>query len=86
MNGHRQVLARRREELMARSAAQRDRLIADGGALFSKAAVLDRVVSTVRRHPLATGIALSAVLLSGPRKLLDLAGRLVSLYLLFRQR
>ena len=86
MNGHRQALARRREELVMRSAAHRAVVVSEGAALVRKGAALDRIVSTVRRNPVVTGIALGAVLLAGPRKLFDLGERLLTLYLLLRQR
>jgi hypothetical protein len=81
-----QGLAERRQELVARSAAQRSSLIADAESLLGKAAALDRIVGAVRRHSVVVGAVAGVVALLGSRKLLDLATRLVTLYMLVRRR
>lgn len=86
MNRHQAALARRREELVARSAAQRSALIAGVEPLAGKAAALDRIVGTVRRHSAIAGVAAGVVALLGSRRLIDIATRLVTLYMLVRRR
>jgi len=86
MNGHTGKLARRREELVARSAAQRNALIADVEPLLGKAAALDRIVGAVRRHSVIVGVVAGVVTLLGSRKLVDIATHLLTLYMLARRR
>jgi hypothetical protein len=86
MIGPAQGLAERRQELVARSAAQRSALIADVEPLLGKAAALDHIVGAVRRHSVIVGAVAGVVALLGSRKLLDLATRLVTLYMLVRRR
>lgn len=86
MNRHEQGLARRRRELVERSAAQRAALIGDAEPLLRKAAALDRLITSVRRHPVVTGVAAGAVALLGGRRLFELASRAIALYALFRQQ
>jgi hypothetical protein len=86
MIGPAQGLAERRQELVARSAAQRSALVADAESLLRKAAALDRIVGAVRRHSVIAGAVAGVVALLGSRKLLDLATRLVTLYMLVRRR
>jgi hypothetical protein len=74
-----------REELVARSAAQRAAIIAAAEPLLRKAAVPDRLVGYVQRYPVAVGIAAAAVALLGGRRLLSVAAPLLTLYSLFRQ-
>jgi hypothetical protein len=81
-----EALARRREELMARSAAQRSALIAGIEPLAGKAAALDRIVGVVRRHSVVVGVVAGAVALLGSRKLIDMASQLLTLYMLVRRR
>jgi len=80
-----QGLAQRRRELVERSAAQRAALLAAAEPLVRKAAVVDRVVNYVRRHPGITSAVVGAVALLGPRKILDLGARAATLYMLFRR-
>jgi len=82
----RQGLAQRRRELVERSSAQRAALIGNAEPLLRKAAALDRLVNSVRRHPLITGVAAAAVALLGGRRLFELASRAIALYALFRQQ
>jgi len=81
---HRQSLAQRRAELVERSAAQRAALLAAATPIVAKAAAVDRVVSYVRRYPVLSSFAVGAVALAGPRRLLDLGSRAVTLYMLLR--
>jgi hypothetical protein len=74
-----------RQELVERSAAQRAALIAAAGPLLRAAGAADRVVSRVRRYPIAVGAVAGAVLLFGGRRLFDLASRAITLYALFRR-
>ena len=82
---HKQNLAQRREELVERSAAQRAALLAAATPIVAKAAAVDRVVSYVRRYPVLSSFAVGAVALAGPRQLLDLGSRAVTLYMLLRR-
>ena len=82
---HKQGLAQRRLELVERSAAQRAALLAAAAPIVSKAAAVDRVVSYVRRYPVLSSFAVGAVALAGPRRLLDLGSRAVTLYMLLRR-
>ena len=74
-----------REELVARSTAQRAAIIAAAQPLLRAAAVPDRVLGYVRRYPLMTGVAAAAIALLGRRRLLFLGTRLLTVYTLFRQ-
>ena len=85
MSQRAQRLEQRRRELVERSAAQRAALVRAAEPLVRKAAALDRVVAYVRRYPIVTAVAAGAVALLGPRKLLSLGTRLLTLYTLFRQ-
>jgi hypothetical protein len=82
---HKQNLAQRRGELVERSAAQRAALLAAATPIVAKAAAVDRVVSYVRRYPVLSSFAVGAVALAGPRRLLDLGSRAVTLYMLLRR-
>jgi len=86
VNGHQQELAQRREELVARSAAQRSALVMSAAPLAGKAAALDRIVGTLRRYSAAAGVVAGVAALFGSRRLLEIASRLVTLYLLARRR
>ncbi|OGA40293.1 MAG: hypothetical protein A3G28_06420 [Betaproteobacteria bacterium RIFCSPLOWO2_12_FULL_68_19] len=85
MSQRAQRLEQRRRELVERSAAQRAALVRAAEPLVRKAAALDRVVAYVRHYPIVTAVAAGAVALLGPRKLLSLGTRLLTLYTLFRQ-
>ena len=80
-----QGLAERRQELIERSAAQRQALIADAEPLLQKAAALDRIVAQVRSYPVLTVAVAGAVTFFGSRKLFDLVTRVITLYALFRR-
>jgi hypothetical protein len=85
MSRREQDLAERREELVARSAAQRRALAAHAEPLVRKAAALDRIVGKVREHPLITALAVGGVALLSRRRLFSLATRLLTLYALIRR-
>jgi hypothetical protein len=72
-------------ELVQRSSAQRAALIAAAEPILHKAAAVDRVVAYVRRYPVFTSVVVGAVALAGPRRLLDLGTRAVTLYALLRR-
>lgn len=84
MSAHQRDLARQRQELVARSAAQRSGLVTDWESIVAKTAAGDRIVSTLRRHPVAVGAAVAGVVLLGSRRLFDVSERLLTLYLLLR--
>lgn len=86
MNRYQIALARRREDLVARSAAQRSALIDGLAPLATQAAAVERIVGTVRRYSVVAGIIAGVVALLGSRRLLELGSRLLSLYLLVRRR
>jgi len=86
VNRHPIALARRREELVARSAAQRSALIASAAPLAGKAAALDRIVGTLRRYSVVAGVVAGVAAIFGSRRLIDIASRLLKLYLLVRRR
>ncbi len=85
MNRTEQGLAQRREELLERSRSQRAALIANAEPLLDKAAALDRMIESGRRHPVVAGAAVAAVVFLGSRKFMDLATRALTLYALFRR-
>ena len=85
MSRREQGLAQRRQELVERSRSQRAALVANAQPLLEKAATLDRIVESVRRHPLIAGAAVAAVVLLGSRRLMDLATRALTLYALIRR-
>ncbi len=74
-----------REELVARSAAQRAAIVAAAEPLLRAAAGPDRIIGYVRRYPAGIAIAGVAIALFGPRRLLAAGARLLTLYTLFRQ-
>jgi len=82
---HSQNLARRRQELVERSAAQRAALLASAEPIARKAARVDRVLAYVRRYPVLSSVAVGAVALLGPRKMLDYGTRAITLYSLLRR-
>ena len=85
MTSRAQALAERREALVARSAAQRDALVDGAAPLLHKAAAVDRVVSSVRRHPVFTGLATLAIVIVGSRKLVELGAHALALYGLIKR-
>lgn len=80
-----QSLAQRRLELVERSAAQRAAIVSNAAPLLSKAEALDRIVSRVRRYPLATAAVAGAVVFLGSRRIFELATRALTIYALFRR-
>ena len=56
-----QSLAQRRLELVERSRVQRAALIAGAVPLLDKAAALDRIVASARKHPVVTMLGAGAV-------------------------
>ena len=70
---------------MERSAAQRAALIANVEPLLSKAAAADRILTRMRRYPVAIGVAAAGVALLGSRRIFDLASRALTLYALLRR-
>lgn len=84
MSTHQRNLALQREELVARSSAQRGAIVTSWEGVVAKTAAADRILSTVRRHPVAVGAAVAGVVLLGSRRLFDVSERLLTLYLLLR--
>lgn len=82
---HEQDLVQRRQELVERSAAQRTALLATAEPIMQKAATFDRLAGYVRRYPFLSSAAVGVIALMGPRKILDLGARAVTLYTLFRR-
>lgn len=80
-----QELAQRRQELVERSTAQRAALLAATEPITRKAAAVDRAVAYVRQYPVLAALAVVAVGLIGPRKLIDLGARAIAFYALFRR-
>ena len=85
MSRREQSLSQRREELVARSAAQRAALGADAAPLIRQAAAADRVLTKLRRYPVVIGVAAAGVALLGSRRIFDLASRALTLYALLRR-
>jgi hypothetical protein len=80
-----QSLAQRREELVERSARQRRALVATAEPVVRRAAAVDRVVALVRRYPIVSSLVVGAVALYGPRRVLQLGTRALTLYALLRR-
>jgi len=53
--------------------------------LLDKAAALDRIVASARKHPVVTMLGAGAVVLLASRKLFGFATRLLTLYALIRR-
>jgi len=85
MSRREQSLAERREELVARSAAQRAALVSDAEPLIRNAATADRILTKLRRYPVMIGVAAAGVALLGSRRIFDLASRALTLYALLRR-
>ena len=81
----RRTLEARRRELVERSAAQRAALVRGMAPLIEKAAVVDRAIGSVRRHPLISAGLAAAVTLLGGRRLFGLITRGLTLYTLLRR-
>jgi hypothetical protein len=84
MSRRTQDLARRRQELIDRSSLQRAALVAEARPLLDKAGALDRVIASVRQHPVFSGLAAVGIVLLGARQVLALGSRALTLYALFR--
>jgi len=78
-------LARRRIGLVAQCSAQRASIAAAAVPLAAKAAALDRVLTTVRGHPIIATLAAGAVAGLVPRVMPPLLTRLWLLYSLLRR-
>ncbi len=78
-------LAERREALLALSAAQRARIALQLAPAVRVAGIADRVVSTVRAHPVAFTLAAGLIALRRGRSLLGLLARALPLYSLLRR-
>ena len=85
MSSREQGLAQRREELVARSTAQRAAMVANAEPLLSKAAAADRILMRMRRYPLVIGAVAAGVVMLGSRRIFDLASRALTLYALLRR-
>ncbi|OAI52478.1 hypothetical protein AYO46_00525 [Betaproteobacteria bacterium SCGC AG-212-J23] len=85
MNRAEQSLAQRRRELVERSASQRASLVTNAEPLLHKAEALDRLVTRVRRYPMATAAVAAAVVFLGSRRIFDLATRALTIYALFKR-
>ena len=85
MSTREQGLAQRRQELVARSTAQRAALVANAEPMVRKAAAADRILTRMRRYPVVIVVAAAAVALLGSRRIFDLASRALTLYALLRR-
>ena len=85
MSSRDQTLAQRRDELVARSAAQRAAISGHARPLLDKAEALDRIVVRIRRYPLLTAAVAGAVVFLGSRRIFDMATRALTIYALFRR-
>jgi hypothetical protein len=75
-------LADRREALVARSLAQRARLLEQFAPVGRRLATVDRVTTGLRSHPILAGCAVGALALVGPGTLLRWGMRIAPLYAL----
>ena len=80
-----QDLAQRRLELVERSAVQRAAVVSGVEPLLRKAAAVDRMVASARRHPVVTVLGAAAVALLASRKGFDIATRVLAIYALFKR-
>lgn len=85
MIGEVRELASRRQALAARSTEQRFELAAALQPALHRLATLDRLLTVVRRRPVAVTFAAAAVVLLGPRRLLHWAMRALPLLALLRR-
>jgi hypothetical protein len=83
--GRLRELARRKQALAARSAAQRATLAAALQPVASRLAMLDRIVQSVRQRPVLVAAAAVALVLLGPRRLLPWALRAAPFIALLRR-
>ena len=73
-------------ELVRRSSEQRATLLAEAAPIVHRARSVDRVVSYVWRYPVLTSVVVGAIALAGPRRVLDLGARALTLYALLKDR
>ena len=73
-------------ELVRRSSEQRATLLAEAAPIVRRARSVDRVVSYVWRYPVLTSVVVGAIALAGPRRVLDLGARALTLYALLKDR
>jgi hypothetical protein len=76
----RRALQNRREALVLRSTLQRLRISVQMAPAARRLAAADRVVATLRAHPVAAGVALTGLALIGPRALFRWAMRVAPIY------
>jgi hypothetical protein len=74
------ALEDRRRALVLRSTLQRLRISVQAAPAARRLAAVDRVVTTLRAHPVAAGIALTGLALIGPRTLFRWAMRVAPAY------
>jgi hypothetical protein len=74
------ALQDRREALVLRSTLLRLRMSLQMAPAARKLATVDRVVATLRSHPIAAGVALTGLALIGPSTLFRCALRIAPLY------
>ena len=72
------------QELVRRSSEQRAALLAAAAPIVDKARSVDRVVSYIRRYPVLTSVVVGAIALAGPRRILGLGARALTLYSLLK--
>jgi hypothetical protein len=85
MIGRVRELAQRRQVLVARAAVQRAEFAGALRPAARKLAALDRLVAAVRRRPIVASVAVAALVLLGPRRLLYWALRVVPFIALLRR-
>jgi hypothetical protein len=71
-------------ELVRQSTEQRAALVAAAEPIVRKVAHADRVAGYVWRYPVITSVLIGTIALAGPRKILDLGTRALTLYALFK--
>ena len=74
------ALRHRREALVLRSTLQRLRISVQVAPAARRLAAVDRVVATMRAHPIVAGVGLTALALIGPRALFRWAMRVAPVY------
>ena len=79
----RRALEDRRHALVLRSTLQRLRISVQMAPAARRLAAVDRVVATLRAHPVAAGVLLTGLALIGPRVLFRWAMRIAPVYSLF---
>ena len=85
MTRHQRELARRRLELVARSAAQRAAIAGAVAPITGQLAALDRIGATLRRYPVAIAAIAGGVALLSSRGLLSGVAQALALYSLLRR-